>query len=57
MDDCLKADIDALKHLSDKFMEAISSLNAIEKLSYFKLTNAITSAFKRCEGAKIRLVN
>lgn len=57
VDDCLKADIDALKYLSDKLMEAISGLNAIEKLSYFKLTNAITSAFKRCEGAKIRLVD
>lgn len=57
VDDSLKADIDALKHLSDKLMEAISSLNAIEKLSYFKLTNAITSAFKRCEGTKIRMVN
>lgn len=57
VDDSLKADIDALKHLSDMLMEAISGLNAIEKLSYFKLTNAITSAFKRCEGARIRLVN
>ena len=57
VDDCLKADVDALKYLSDKLMEAISGLNVIEKLSYYKLANAITSAFKRCEGVRIRLVN
>lgn len=57
VDDSLKADIDALKCLSDELLKATSGLDAIERLSYYKLTNAITSAFKRCEGAKIRLVN
>lgn len=53
----LREDIDALKELSDKLQAAICSLTPVEKLSYYKLTNAITSAFKRCEGTTIRLVD
>ena len=33
-----------------------SGLSTIQKLSYYKLANAITLAFGRCKGDKKRLV-
>lgn len=56
-DENLRIDINALKDLSDKLLSAINVLTPVEKLSYYKLTNAIISAFKRCEGTTIRLVD
>ena len=33
-----------------------TGFSTIQKVSYYKLANAITSAFKRCKGDKKRLV-
>lgn len=51
-----KEDLDGLKELQVRLGNEITGFSTIQKLSYYKLANAITSAFKRCEGDKKRLV-
>lgn len=54
--DELKEDFDGLKMLQDILFKAIEHFTPIQKLSYCKLANTLTSALKRCEGVRGRLI-
>lgn len=53
--EALKEDLEGLKILQDNLLNVVGGFTPVQKLSYYKLANAIASAFKRCEGAKWRL--